>query len=163
MKQDNKIITIILTLIIGGVLQGFFMFYECDRQNTPNKVVADFAKAYFKFDKSTMSNLICEEQRVVDDVDVIDKYVYDAATEATSLGYGMFYLKNKLYDIKTNTISEDKDGNKVRIRLTCKKRPPLKSFFTREDYVTVDETVEVAKKEDGKWKVCGSLFSLHGE
>ncbi|MCP4133453.1 MAG: hypothetical protein GY754_20965 [bacterium] len=162
MKQDNKIITITLTLIIGIVLQAVFMFYECDKQNTPNKVVADFAKAYYKFDKSAMSDLICEEQRVVDDVDVIDRYVYNAASEATSLGYGMFYMKNKLYDIRTNTIS--KDGTKVQIRLTCKRKPPLRSFFTREDYVAVDETVDVVKdKKDGKWKVCGSLFSLHGE
>lgn len=158
MKQDNKIITITLVLLLGMITQVALVFY--DMQDTPNEVVADFAKAYFKFDKSAMSDLICEKQRVVNDVNVIDKYVYDAAREASSLGYGMFYMKNKLYNIETQTISKDHD--KAKIRLNCKRKAPLRSFFTREDYVPVDEIIDLVK-EGGNWKVCGSLFSLYEE
>jgi hypothetical protein len=66
-------------------------------------------------------------------------------------------MKNKLYHVKTHTIS--KDHKNAQIRLICERKPPLRSFFTKEKYQKVDEVLELVK-EDGKWKVCGNPFSL---
>ncbi len=154
MGQSNKIITIALIFLLGVFLQVLFVF--ADMQDTPNRAAIEFAKAYFRFDKC-MADRLCDERKVVDDKDVVSKYVYDAAKDANDLGYGLFYMKNKLYHVETHTIS--KDHEKAQIRLTCERRAPLRSFFTKEEYKDVEEVLDLVK-ENGKWKVCGNPFAL---
>ena len=157
MAQDNKgtIITISLVILLGLLLQVVFCF--ADNIDTPHKAAVEFARAYFGLDGSAMSERLCDERRVVEGVNVVDKYIYLATREARDRGFGLFYVKNKLYKIETDTISED--GAKAKVKLTCYRKPPLKSFFTREPYKKVDEIINLVK-EDDKWKVCGKVFSL---
>ncbi len=155
MGESGKGIAITLALLLGIFLQILFVFV--DEQNTPNKAAVEFAEAYFCFDGKGMTQWIGEEARVVDDVDMIGQHLHRGQEKARTLGYSLYYMKEKLYHVKTKTLS--KDAEKAKIRLTAERKPPLQSFFTgRSD--EVDETLTV-KKEGGKWKVCGSPFSLH--
>jgi len=155
-EKSNKIITITLTILLGVFLQVVFGF--ADSADTPNKAVAEFAKAYYQFDKCTLADRLCNESKTVDDVNTVDSYIGNSYQKAKSLGYGMYYMKEKLYDVKTYTV--EKTGyTKAKIRLVCERKPPLQSFFTRRPAVEVDETFDLVL-EEGKWKVCGSPFSL---
>jgi hypothetical protein len=155
----KKIITIALTILLGIILQVIFVFADC--KNTPNRVAVEFAKAYFKLDPS-MSELICEDQKIVDDVDVVDQYINLAAKEAKNQGFNINFLKSKLYHIETHT--RFIGDNEAQVELTGKRRVSINPVYT---YVArifcigetheVDETIKLVK-EDGKWKVCGGLL-----
>jgi len=157
MADSNKgsIITgAILIIVIAFFLQVLFVY--ADTNDTPNKAVAEFAKAYFGLDDS-MANRLCQESLIVDGVNVVDKYIDSATTKAKAEGFRPFFVKNFLYHVQTNTLS--KDDSKAKIKLTCEIKHPLRAFFTKESSKEIDETIDLIK-EDGKWKVCGDAFSF---
>ncbi|MBW2248568.1 MAG: hypothetical protein JRF62_15580 [Deltaproteobacteria bacterium] len=161
MVRLSKGAGIILVLIIGLLVQ--LLFSVADAIDTPNKAVVQFSKAYFNIDKS-MAKKICKERLASEDVDVIDQYIYLSAKEAKERGFGINFMKNKLYHIETETLS--KKENEAQIRITGKIRvsinpvyPIVANLFNIGATHEVDEIINVIK-EDGKWKVCGSLFSL---
>jgi len=134
-----------------------------DAKDSPNKAVVEFSKSYFMIDKS-MAKRICKKQLASEDTDVVDNYLYSAAKTARERGFDINFLKKKLYHIQTETISKnDTDAN---IRITGKIRvainsvyPVVARLFDIGSTHEVDEIIHVIK-EDGKWKVCGKLFSL---
>jgi hypothetical protein len=157
----NRSVGIILVLIIGFVVQ--LIFSISDAVDSPNKAVVEFSKAYFLLDKS-MTNRICKKQLVSNDVDVVDEYLYSVAKAAKERGFNINLLKNKLYHIRTETIS--KSDTEAQIRITGKIRvainsvyPVVAKLFDIGSTHEVDETIHVIK-EDDQWKVCGELFSL---
>ena len=161
MAQLSRSVGIILVLIIGFVVQ--LIFSMVDVRDTPNKAVVEFSKAYFELDKS-MTKRICKKQLASEDVDVVDEYLYFAAKTAIERGFDINFLKNKLYHIETETIS--KNDTEARIRITGKIRvainfvyPVVAKLFDIGSTHEVDEIIRVIK-EDGQWKVCGTLFSL---
>ena len=161
MVRLSKGAGIILVLIIGLLVQ--LLFSVADAIDTPNKAVVQFSKAYFNLDKS-MAKKICKERLASEDVDVIDQYIYLSAKEAKERGFGINFMKNKLYHIETETLS--KKENEAQIRITGKIRvsinpvyPIVAKLFNIGATHEVDEIINVIK-EDSKWKVCGSLFSL---
>ena len=161
MVRLSKGAGIILVLIIGLLVQ--LLFSVADAIDTPNKAVVQFSKAYFNIDKS-MAKKICKERLASEDVDVIDRYIYLSAKEAKERGFGINFMKNKLYHIGTETIY--KKENEAQIRITGKIRvsinpvyPIVAKLFNIGATHEVDELINVIK-EDGKWKVCGNLFSL---
>jgi hypothetical protein len=161
MVRLSKSAGIILVLIIGILVQ--LLFSVADAIDTPSKAVVQFSKAYFNLDKS-MAQKICKERLASEDVDVIDQYIYLSAKEAKERGFGINFMKNKLYHIQTETLS--KKENEAQIRITGKIRvsinpvyPIVAKLFNIGATHEVDEIINVIK-EDGKWKVCGSLFSL---
>jgi hypothetical protein len=161
MVRLSKGAGIILVLIIGLLVQ--LLFSVADAIDTPNKAVVQFSKAYFNLDKS-MAKKICKERLASEDVDVIDQYIYLSAKEAKDRGFGINFMKNKLYHIETETLS--KKENEAQIRITGKIRVSINpvyaivaKLFNIGATHEVDEIFNVIK-EDGKWKVCGSLFSL---
>jgi hypothetical protein len=161
MVRLSKGAGIILVLIIGFLVQ--LLFSVTDAIDTPNKAVVQFSKAYFNLDKS-MAQKICKERLASEDVDIIDQYIYLSAKEAKERGFGINCMKNKLYHIQTETIS--KKENEAQIRITGKIRvsinpvyPIVAKLFNIGATHEVDEIINVIR-EDGKWKVCGSLFSL---
>jgi len=159
MADSNKgsIITgAILIIVIAFFLQVLFVY--ADTNDTPNKAVAEFAKAYFGLD-SSMADRLCQESLIVDGVNVVDKYIDSVTTKAKAEGYRPFFVKNFLYHVQTNTIS--KDANNAKIKLACEVKHPLRAFFTKENSRKIDETIDLIKVDD-KWKVCGDVFSLHG-
>ena len=161
MVRLSKSAGIILVLIIGFLLQ--LLFSIADTIDSPSKAVVQFSKAYFNLDKS-MAKRICKKRLTSETVDVIDQYIYLLAKEAKERGFGINFMKNKLYHIETETIS--KNENEAQIRITGKIRvsinpvyPIIAKIFNIGATHKVDEIINVIK-EDGKWKVCGSLFSL---
>ena len=161
MVRLSKGAGIILVLIIGFLVQ--LLFSAADAIDTPSKAVVQFSKAYFNLDKS-MAQRICKERLDSEDFDVIDQYIYLSAKEAKERGFGINFMKNKLYHIQTETIS--KKENEAQIRITGKIRvsinpvyPIVANLFNIGATHEVDKIINVIR-EDGKWKVCGSLFSL---
>ena len=161
MVRLSKGAGIILVLIIGFLLQ--LLFSIADAIDSPSKAVVQFSKAYFNFDKS-MAERICKERLDSKTIDVIDEYIYLSAKEAKERGFGINFMKNKLYHIETETIS--KKENEAQIRITGKIRvainpvyPIIAKLFDIGAIHEVDEIITVIK-EEGKWKVCGNLFSL---
>ena len=161
MVQLNRSVGIILVLIIGLVVQ--IIFSMADAKDSPNKAVVEFSKSYFMLDKS-MAKRICKKQLASDDTNMVDDYLYSAAKIARERGFDINFLKNKLYDIETETIS--KNDTEANIRITGEIKvainsvyPVVAKIFNIGSTHEVDEIIHVIK-EDGKWKVCGKLFSL---
>lgn len=154
--QKIKFAPILSAIIIGALLQVLFIFP--DIKDTPGKAVIEFSTAYFKVHES-MADRLCEERKVVNGTDVVEEYIQIKAKEAEGRGFSMFYLRDKLYNPRTESVKKNTDS--AEIRLTAEVKPPLKSFFTQEDYRQIDEIITVVN-DNGKWKVCGKLFSLPG-
>lgn len=161
MTQLSKSGGIILVLIVGFLVQALFSIL--DMGDTPNKAVVEFSKAYFQLDKS-MAERICKKRLASEDVDVIDQYLHLKAKEAKERGFGINFMKNKLYHIQTET--KTKGDTEAQIRITGRIRvainpvyPIIAKLFNLSATHEVDENINVIK-EDGKWKVCGNLFSL---
>lgn len=161
MSRLSMIAGIILVLIVGFCVQVLFIF--AGTEDTPNKAVIEFSKAYFQLDRS-MAERICHERLTFGDVDVVDQYLYRVAREAKERGFGINFMKNKLYQIETKTLN--KSDNKAQIRITGKRRISINpvyvifaKLFNLSETYEVDAIVDVVR-EDGKWKVCGNLFSL---
>jgi len=154
MTRDNRFSPLAIPIIIGIALQILFIFP--DSRDTPTKAVTEFAEAYFTADRSMIERL-CDQSKTVNDIDVVARYIEAKSKEAQDRGFGMFYLRNKVYDLRTHIIS--RDDSSVKLHLTGKVKPPLKAFFTGEGYRSIDEIVTVVN-EYGKWKVCGNIFSL---
>ena len=161
MVRLSKSAGIILVLVLGFLVQSLFSF--ADHIDSPSKAVVQFSKAYFKLDKS-MAKRICKKRLASDDVDVVDQYIFLAAKKAKERGFAVSFMKNKLYDIETETIS--KKDNEAQIRITGKIRVSINpvyaivaKLFNIGATHEVDEIINVIN-EDGKWKVCGNLFSL---
>ena len=161
-KEDKSIaIPIALAVLVGLIVQVSFM--GLDSKDSPNKAVVEFAKAYYKLDPS-MSKRLCEEMATVDDIDMVDEYIYRMSTEARDRGHGINYLKSQLYEIDTFTLK--KEDASAQIRFTAHKRKSInpiyaivaKLFFIGNTY-EVDKTFNVVK-EDGKWKVCEDILSI---
>lgn len=151
MAKYSKIIIIALVILLGAIFQVLF----CLQQNreTPNKAAIEFAKAYFRFDCSTMNDRLCNAQKT--DVNPVEQYIQHIMNESKERGFRLSYLKSKLYHVETDTIS--KSESEVLIRLTCGRKSPLRAFFSGDTYDKVDETIKLIK-EDGKWKVCSGNF-----
>lgn len=161
MVRLNRSVGIILVLIIGFVVQ--IIFSMADAKDSPNKAVVEFSKSYFMLDKS-MTKRICKKLLASDDTNVVDEYLYSAAKTARERGFDINFLKHKLYHIQTETIS--KNDTEAAIRITGKIRvainsvyPVVAKIFNIGSTHEVNEIIHVIK-EDGKWKVCGKLFSL---
>ena len=161
MVRLNRSVGIILVLIVGLVVQ--IIFSMADAKDSPNKAVVEFSKSYFMLDKS-MTKRICKKSLASDDTNAVDEYLYSAAKTARERGFDINFLKHKLYHIQTETIS--KNNTEAAIRITGKIRvainsvyPVIAKIFNIGSTHEVDEIIHVIK-EDGKWKVCGKLFSL---
>jgi hypothetical protein len=155
-KGLPKIIPLTLVILLGILVQVLFVF--ADMQETPNKAAVAFAEAYYGFDKTGLGERLCESSRVVDEANVVDQYIYDAARKAEARGYDLgMYVKNDLYHVETEILEESFD--KARVRLTAERKSGLRTFFSREDVHPVDLTFDLVR-EDGKWKVCTDLLSL---
>lgn len=149
---------ILLVILISIFLQTLFV--NAERIDTPNKAVIEFTKAYFGMNQAKMSERLCESRKISNDINIVDEYVKNAANNAKNRGFSLWYIKDKLYHIKTQTIHQD--DTKAQIHITAERKPPLKSFFTKESYQPVDQIINVIKEGDA-WKVCGTLFGLPGK
>ena len=159
MAKGNNSITIILVVLFGIFMQE--LFYVADSKDTPHKAVVEFTKAYYGLDPS-MCERLCNELRRSNDV--VAQHINCAAQEAKDRGFGLNYMKSKLFHVVTHTVS--KGENQARIKITGYSRtainpvyPFIADIFNIGNTYEVDQTLQVIK-EDGKWKVCGQAFSL---
>ncbi|WP_373501875.1 hypothetical protein [Desulfococcus sp.] len=156
MAQSNKIIPLTLVILLGILVQVLFVF--ADMQETPAKAAVAFTEAYYGFNKEELADRLCESQKVVNDVNVVDQYIHEAARNAEARGYSLgIYVKNSLYHAETETLEESFD--KARVRLTAERKSGLRTFFSKEDVHEVDATFDLVR-EGGKWKVCTDLLSF---
>ena len=160
MFNDDKYSSIALVVLMGIFLH--IILVTADGRETPHKAVVEFARAYFQV-SPCMSERICEERRQVDGVDMVTKYILTVFREARDRGFDTTYMRAKLYHIETHTIM--KDDASAEVLFTAYGRSGINPVFA---YVAklfgfskprkIEQTFDVIK-EDGKWKVCGSLFS----
>lgn len=163
MAQYNRIIIITTVIMVAILLQVIFVFAEKMKEN-PNIAVTEFAKAYFMLDRTGMSERLCDEREIVEGVDVIDKHIYLVGRDARMRGFDPDFMRFKLYNIKTHTIS--RDDTTAEIRITGSKRRfiqpffiPIAKLFHLGEVHKIDETIDVVLV-DNKWKVRGKLFLL---
>lgn len=140
-----------LVILLGIVFQ--VAFIRADRQDSPGRAVTEFSKAYFGLDKS-MADRICSKQLA--EGYIVENYIERKAAEAQERGFRLSYAKNKLYHIRTHTLSTD-EFTQAKVRLTAERKPFIRSLFTGESY-EVDQVFDVVN-ENGKWKVCGNIFA----
>lgn len=161
MAQSKMIISLIVALVLGVAVQVLLVY--ADTQDSPNKAAVEFAKAYFAYDRATLSDRLCEDSRIQDDKNVVSGYIYKARQEAEARGYSLgCYVKENLYHLQADTL--DRTHDTARIRLTFEKRAPLRTFFSQKDKYDishVEEELELVKVE-GQWKVCGNPFGIAG-
>ncbi len=161
MMQGKMIISLITALVLGVAVQVLLVY--ADTQDAPDKAAAEFAKAYYAYDKAVLSERLCESAKVQNDTDVIGDYIYKARREAEARGFGLgCYVKENIYHLQTDTL--DRTHDTARIRLTFEKRSPLRTFFSKKDRYDIFHVEEEIKliKEEGRWKVCGNPFSIAG-
>ena len=161
-QKDSNSTAWALTLLLAMFLQVAFVF--ADTAETPTRAAVDFSKAYFTLDPA-MGNRICEERRVVDDVDVVEQYLYQMQQQAETRGFDLPMMKKGLYHIETETLSESEEEAEVRISgMTRTRINPVyawvASIFHLGETQHVEEVLRMVK-EDGKWKACGEeIFAL---
>lgn len=156
MTQSNKIIPLTLVIVLGILVQVLFVF--ADMQETPGKAAVQFAEAYYGFDQEGLADRLCESSMIVDDVNMVNQYIYEAGQNAEARGYNLgIYVKNNLYHVETETLDESFD--KAKVRLTAERKSGLRTFFSGEDVHPIDTTFDLVR-EDGKWKICTDLLTL---
>jgi hypothetical protein len=164
LEKKGMFLTIVIVIICGIILQG--LFYMAERKDSPQKAAVEFAKAYYGLNPA-MADRLCEKEKTVDDVDIVNKYIDSVAVEAAQRGFGIDFFKYGLFNIGTSVISADVDT--AVIRITGRKKVKINPFymlvarlFDIGETTYVDETINLVK-EDGMWKVCGNnLFALPG-
>jgi hypothetical protein len=161
MSQNNNSTAWALTLLLAMFLQVAFVF--ADASDTPTRAAVEVTKAYFRLDPA-MADRICEERRIVDDVDVVERYLYRMQQEAETRGFDLGMMKKGLYHIKTEVLVRSDREAKVRVSGALRTRiNPVYAWvaglFHLGNTEHVEETIDLVK-EDGKWKACGGLFSM---
>jgi len=151
----------ILTILLGIFLQAILIF--ADTADTPTKAAVGFSKAYFKFD-SSMSNKICSELSKAE-IDPVDYYINAAKLEAKARGVNLNYLKNEIYHISTEIISQDDNSAKIHLKgmLRISINPVfawVAKIFRLGKTHEVEEIIQLVK-EEGRWKICGNPFLLN--
>jgi len=157
----KRYLPVVVALILGVVLQGALILADC--RYTPTKAAVQFSKAYHRLDPA-MARLLCKKYFADETDNAVDNYLQKTSKEAKERGLGLNYLKYILYNIETHTRLID--DSTAEVKLTAKKRVAIhpiyaligRFFFIGKTY-QVDERISLVK-EDGRWKVCGSVFSL---
>lgn len=161
MAQDNKFIPLLVVVLIGAFAQILFAAADC--KDTPYRAAVAFSKAYFDLDES-MANRMCNGGATDNGANLVRSYLNAKYTEAASRGYQMERLKNRLSQIHTETVATGADSAKVHLKGTIQNSiNPLfwwvGKLFKLTQPSQVEETLELVKA-DGKWKVCGTPFTL---
>ncbi len=161
MEQDNKLRNLIMVILFGIFLQAIFMFAEA--KETPNKTAVKFTKAYFTLDKS-MAGYLCKSMAPSDDENIVYNYIQKTENEAAERGLSRDFMKSRLFNIETETIS--RTDKEITLKISADRIVainPLYALVSKLFHLgkihKIDDTITVIM-EDGKWKVCGKPFSL---
>jgi len=159
--ERDKIVNIIMVVMFGIFLQIVFMFGEA--KETPNKTAVKFTKAYFSLDKS-MAGYLCKTLAQSEEENIVDKYIQKTETEAAERGLTPDFMKSRLFNIETETMS--RTDKEITLKISADRIVainPLYALVSKLFHLSnihkIDDTITVIK-EDGKWKICGKPFSL---
>lgn len=163
METFKRYLPIAFAVITAFVLQAILLFADCE--DTPPKIAVKFTKAYYALDPA-MADLMCEKALTVNDLNVVEAYIQSMTREGKQRGLGKKYMRNLVYGIGTHTRTIDE--NTAEVSLHAKRRTSInpvfayigKFFFIGKTH-KIDQTISLVK-ENGKWKVCGNIFSLSG-
>jgi hypothetical protein len=159
--QLKQYLPIAVVILIAFFLQAVFIFADC--KDTPAKAAVKFTKAYYQVDPA-MSELLCKNYLTADNGNVVAQHILKISRDARDRGLGLSYMKNTLYHIKAHThMTGDATAE---VKLTAKRRTSINPiyeligrFFLIGKTHRVDVTIPMVK-EDSRWKVCGSFFTL---
>lgn len=161
MAQDNKMGNLMMVVLVGVFLQAVFMFAEA--KETPNRTAVKFTEAYFMLDKS-MSGYLCKTLASTEEENIVEKFILKAENEAAERGLDKGFMKSRLFNIETETIS--RTDKEITLKISADRIVainPLYALVSKLFHLgkihKVEDTVTVIK-EDGRWKVCGKPFSL---
>jgi hypothetical protein len=151
----------ILVVILAVCLQVVLVFADC--RQTATATAIDFSKAYFLLD-ADMEKHLCGELTGDTDESVVAAYLQAKTDEAKARGFGTGMIRQTITHVETETMSQASDSATIHLKgrhRTCINPvfAYVASLFHLGKTHEFEETLELVK-EDGKWKVCGTPFSL---
>ena len=161
MDQFKRFAPIALSVFAALILQVIFVFADCN--DTPNRAVIEFSKAYFMLNP-TMAERLCADRKMIGDIDTVNHYLHLVSQDARERGFRLGFMKNRLYHIKTKTLRVD--DTSAEVHLKGRKRFAMNPLYALVAQIfgfseshEVDQTLSLVK-EGGSWKVCGGAFEL---
>ncbi len=159
MVEYRRYLSVVVAVILGIILQGALILADC--KDTPAKAAVKFSKAFYRLDPG-MTGLLCKKYITGDKGNVVENYLQKVSKESGDRGFDLNYMKQILYNIETHTTL--KDDSNAEVRIQAKRRGSINPvyeligrFFLIGQTHRVEATIPMVK-EDGRWKVCGSLF-----
>ncbi len=161
MKKEFRLIFIFVALSVflcinpSSILAG---------DDSTEKVVKDFAKAYFMLDHSMVEHLSEEAVINKDGVNLVDLYLENMAIEAQNQGYKLSFLQKKPVKMKTRVLNENGSSAQILFKsTTIRSINPL--YRTIGSVVGVLEEYKVQDiitvvKENEKWKIAPGAFDM---
>ena len=158
-EPDTRITALITVVVLGLCIQLALAF--ADLKETPSEAAINFLQAYYKLDPD-LSDRVCEDQKVIDDVDVVDAYLYAKTSEAAQMGFGKGWKQHKLGQIEIEALAIDEKSASFQVSAQAHMEiNPLFSWvaglFRIGESHPVENKVDLIL-EDGRWKVCGGDF-----
>lgn len=161
MDSGGKFLTFTSIVILAVILQGLLIIGET--RETPEKAAIEFARAYFWLDPA-MADRLCSALAPTDGTGPIQAHLQRIGDEARSMGYGLDYMKQELYQIETRTLRQE--GRQAEVRLTAVRKRAINPVFGAVGEAfglttphRLDATLQLLQ-EDGRWKICGRPFAL---
>lgn len=162
MLSGKNLLIIGFVVAVFVILQGILI--SIGKVDSPATAAVDFAKAYFMLDGASMSKRLCSEIVEDETENPVNTYLNSVADVARKLGFSKNYMRSQLSHVSTET--QMVDENNAEVRITGERLRSInpvfaiigRLFFLIQPHA-VDETLSLVK-EDGRWKVCGSPFSL---
>ena len=161
MKKEFRLITIFVALSVflcinpSSILAG---------DGAAEKVVKDFAKAYFMIDQS-MAEYLNEKALINENgINLVDLYINKKTIEAQKQGYKLSYLQKKPVKMKTRVLNENGSSAQILFNSTAiRSINPLYRIIgsvigVLEEYKIQDVITVV--KENGKWKIAPGAFDM---
>lgn len=161
MKKEFRLISIVIALFIffsvnpSSILAG---------DGAAEKVVKDFAKAYFMIDQSMAEHLSEKAFINKNGVNLVDLYINKKTIEAQSQGYKLSFLQKKPVKMKTRVLKEKGSSAQILFNsTTIRSINPLYritgSVFGMLEKYKFQDIITVVK-ENGTWKIAPGAFDM---
>jgi hypothetical protein len=161
MAKGSNIGAWILVVILAVCFQVVFVFADC--RQTATGTAIDFSKAYFLLDDD-MEKYLCSDLVGDEEASPAADYLQTKADEASARGFGLGMVRQTIYHVKTETLSQDDESATIHLhglRRTC--IHPVFAYVAKLFRIgqtqAFEETLELTR-EDGRWKVCGRPYGL---
>ncbi len=160
MKKSSLLAPILGIVVIGILFQ--LALVHVYRIDTPQKAAVEFLTKYYKLDAS-MADRLCAESKSGEEADPVAMYIEKVTNQAQKRGFGLNYMKYRLFDIETSSVKSG--DNSFKVHITAEKdRAPRAAFpfvariFELSKVEKIDKELTL-KKEDNKWRVCDFEFA----